>query len=148
LNAASLHAIAHWLHRRLVPVAPRLIDMFIYLVFHAVIPAESRIGARVQLAHGGLGIVLHPRCEIGCHVHIGAHVVIGGRSLSKRVPRIGDNVYIGAGAKILGDIEIGNDVIIGANAVVIRSVASHTIVAGVPAKVIRENIQVREYESW
>ncbi len=73
-----------------------------------------------------------------------AAVTIGGRSKQKNVPRIGNNVYIGAGAKVLGDISIGNDVVIGAGAVVISSVQSNCAVAGVPAKVIREGITMQE----
>ena len=53
------------------------------------------------------------------------------------MPIIGDNVFIGAGAKILGDITIGDNCVIGANSVVVKSVPSNSIVAGVPAKVLR-----------
>ncbi len=71
---------------------------------------------------------------------IGSNVTIGGRSKSANVPIIGDNVYIATGAKILGDIKVGDNSIIGANAVVIEDVPKNSIVAGIPAKVIKSNI--------
>ena len=61
------------------------------------------------------------------------------------MPIIGNNVYIGAGARILGPIEIGDNCLIAPNAVVIDSVKSNTIVGGVPAKVLKEGIQIKDY---
>jgi serine O-acetyltransferase len=72
-------------------------------------------------------------------------VTIGGRSASIGVPVIGDNVYISTGAKVLGDITIGNNCVIGANAVVISNVPDNTVAAGVPAKVIKQNINPKDF---
>ena len=62
------------------------------------------------------------------------------------MPVIGDNVHISAGARILGPIRIGNNVIIGANAVVVKDVPDNCIVAGVPAKIIKDNISLEDFE--
>lgn len=68
---------------------------------------------------------------------IGAHVVIGCNLDAFDVPRIGNCVFIGPGAKILGDLSIGSYVLIGANSVVLDSVPEMSVVAGAPAKVVR-----------
>lgn len=68
---------------------------------------------------------------------IGQNTTIGGRSGHYEVPKIGDNVDICAGARVLGPITIGNNVVIGANAVVINDIPDNAVVAGVPAKIIR-----------
>lgn len=64
-------------------------------------------------------------------------VVIGVSKPGDHGPVIGDRIQFGAGCKVLGDITIGNDVLIGANAVVLSSIPDHSVVAGIPAKVIR-----------
>lgn len=61
------------------------------------------------------------------------------------VPKIGDNCYIAAGARIIGGVEIGNNCVIGVNAVVTKSFPDNCIIAGIPAKVIKENINIEEY---
>ena len=91
-----------------------------------------------------MGVVIHSNAEIGENCLIAQQVTVGGRSKQKNVPRIGNNVYIGAGAKVLGDIVIGDNVVIGANAVVIKSVDSSCAVAGVPAKVIKTGIKMED----
>lgn len=81
--------------------------------------------------------MLHRDCRIGESVTISQCVTIGGRSGIKGVPRIGNNVYIGAGAIILGDITINDDAIIGAGAVVLSDVGKNEVWAGVPAKKVK-----------
>ena len=93
-----------------------------------------------KFGYGGIGVVVHARAVVGRNCIIGANVTIGGKSGWYEVPEIGDNVDINAGAKVLGPIRIGNNVIIGANAVVVKDVPDNCVVAGVPAKIIRRNI--------
>jgi len=94
----------------------------------------------------GFGIVVHARAVIGRNCVIGQNTTIGGKSGWYEVPVIGDNVHISAGARILGPIRIGNNVIIGANAVVVKDVPDNCIVAGIPAKIIKEGISMEDYE--
>lgn len=84
-----------------------------------------------------MGVVIHSRAVIGKNCKIAQQVTIGGRSGIYEVPVIGDNVYLGAGCKVLGNVIIGNNVVVGANAVVIRSVPDNAVVAGVPAKIVK-----------
>lgn len=71
---------------------------------------------------------------------IGQGVTIGGKSGWYEVPVIGDDVEINAGARIIGPVRIGNNVIIGANAVVVKDVPDNCVVAGIPARIIKENL--------
>ena len=80
--------------------------------------------------------MINSRCELGQRVSIGQGVTIGG-SFGSGIPKIGSDVWISAGARVLGEISIGNNVIIGANAVVLKSIPDNCVVAGVPARTIR-----------
>ena len=101
------------------------------------------LGRRVRIWHHG-GMILHARA-IGDDVHIRHNTTFGvaRRGLNRAIPTIGDRVYIGCGACILGAVHVGDDSVIGANAVVavgavvLGDVAPYTIVGGVPAKVLR-----------
>lgn len=101
------------------------------------IPANA-FGPVFSIAHAGT-IVVIGKCKIGANCRIHVCVNIGG-SLSKKgaVPHIGDDCYIGPGAKIYGDIKIGDNVAIGANAVVNKSFESDSTVGGIPAKIIAD----------
>lgn len=92
--------------------------------------------------HSGKGCVIHESVTIGKNVRIFQNVTIGCKWSNNKLedtyaPIIEDNVMIGAGAVILGDIKIGRNSIIGANSVVTHDVEPNSVVAGVPAKVIK-----------
>lgn len=105
------------------------------------------IGAAFRLGHCFDVIIDAER--IGNNVKVMQQVTIGRCVAGNRqgVPIIGDNIYIGAGAKIVGKVNIGNNVIIGANAVVTKDVPSNAVVGGVPAKIIRMNGD-KEIHKW
>lgn len=145
MNAVYLYRLSNWLYRNRVPFFPFLVKVFIYIIFNSVVPYTCHIGKGSKFAYGGIGVVLHSKCVIGDKVVIGQGVTIGRQLNPSGVPSIGNNVYISAGARILGDIKIGDNVIIGANSVVISDVPSNCIVAGVPARVIRR-VDVDIYE--
>jgi len=86
-----------------------------------------------------MGVVVGETAVIGKNVTLFQGVTLGGtgKEHGKRHPTIGDNVVIGAGAKVLGNITIGNDSMVGANAVVIRDVPEHSTVVGVPGRITR-----------
>jgi serine O-acetyltransferase len=132
-----IHAVAHWLWKKRVPLLPALLTMFNRVIFAAQLPAATQVGRGVRLNYSGLGTVIHPRAVIGDHVEIGPGVVIGGRSEIWEVPVIEDFVHIGVGAKVLGPIRVGRGAIVGANAVVLRDVPAGAVVGGIPAKILR-----------
>lgn len=140
LNPVSLYRLAHALHRTHVPLLPRVIDYVIRALFACWLPHTATIGQRVVLGYGGLSIVIHGDARIGDDVHIDQCVTIGGNATQWGVPTIGDRVYIGTGAKILGPIVIGSNSVIGANAVVVTDIPANCLAVGVPARVIREHI--------
>lgn len=121
-----------------------LIIKFIYYYLRMLLcfdtPANTKIGPGLLILHHG-NIVVNSNAAIGCNCTIGNGVTIGhnffGRHLG--VPTLGDNVFIGTGAKIIGPIRIGNNVIIGANAVVVKDVPDNAVVAGNPARILRTN---------
>jgi len=141
LNPLWLHRIAHGLHNSHVPVVPQMMDYLIRLLFACWLPHTARIGRRAVLGYGGLGVVIHGEAQIGDDVHIDQCVTIGGNATKHGVPTIGNGVYIGAGAKILGPVVIGSNAVIGANAVVVTDIPAHCVAAGVPARVIRSGIE-------
>ena len=137
INAVRFYRLGHFLYKRKIPFFPKIIELFIFIIYNSRIPSSCIIGKGTSFGYGGIGCVIHARSKIGSNVLIGTNVTIGGRSGHFEVPIIGDNVYIGTGAKILGPIKIGDNAVIGANAVVIKNVEPNNIVGGVPAKLIK-----------
>jgi serine O-acetyltransferase len=147
-DPVSYYRLSHWLYLRRIPILPRVIEKLNFLLSHCYLPYQVEIGEGFEVGYWGVGVVIHPRAKIGKNVFVSNGVTIGGRNESPGVPRIEDNVFIATGAKVLGDITIGEGSIVGANAVVIRSVPPKSIAVGVPARISRENIDVREYTGW
>ena len=133
----KIHAAAHWLWRKRVPLIPRCLALFNRVVFAVQLPASAVLGRGVQLNYSGLGTVIHHRAVVGARVVIGPGVVIGGRSQIWEVPVIEDDVQIGVGAKVLGPVRIGHGAVVGANAVVLHDVPPGMTVAGIPARILR-----------
>ncbi|GAB3274062.1 serine O-acetyltransferase [Parahaliea aestuarii] len=105
-----------------------------YFLFNCSIPAACVIGDRTYCSHRGMSVVIHPQSVIGDDCVIGTCVTLGGRGKGMEgAPRIGNNVYIATGAKILGPVSIGDNAVIGANSVVLHDVAANQTVVGIPA---------------
>ena len=95
-------------------------------------------GPGLSIAHIG-SMVVNDKARIGQNCRIQESVTIGATNGSAKAPTIGNNVFIGSGARIIGDISVGDNVAIGANAVVVKDVESGITVGGVPAKKISSN---------
>ncbi|MHA6637624.1 serine O-acetyltransferase [Stutzerimonas frequens] len=138
MNAIGLYRVGNYFYKKKIPFLPALCKALIFLLFNSVVPFSAVIGRESRFAYGGIGVVLHARSKIGDRVIIGQGVTIGRKLDPEGVPVIGNDVYISAGARVLGDIVVGDNVIIGANSVVVSSVPPNSIVAGAPARVVRE----------
>jgi len=143
LTYSGLHAmmgfrIARALHQLHVPLVPRLLMHLVKWMTGIEIHPGARIGRGLFIDHG-FGVVIGETAVIGDNVTLFQGVTLGGtgKERGKRHPTIGNNVVIGAGAKVLGNITIGDDSMIGANAVVIRDVPDHSTVVGVPGRVAK-----------
>lgn len=105
------------------------------------IPYTSKIGEGLSIPHAE-GIFINKSCIIGKNATILQGVTLGGNIYkeknSRRTPLIGDNVLIGAGAKILGPVTIGDNSMIGANAVVVKNIPPNSVAVGIPAKVVKK----------
>lgn len=123
----------YYLGRRLwlkgIPVLPRLPELALYVLCGARVPSEADIGPGCILAHGGSGVVIHPRARIGRDVSISQQVTVGGTGRRVGEPVIEDHVNLGAGCRVLGPIVVGAGTIVGANVVLTRSVPPNSIVA-------------------
>lgn len=122
----------------------KLIDVLNYLFFNSSFPGSVKVGKGTICAYGGIGLVIHSRAEIGSGCIIGQGITIGGRSKHYEVPRIGNNVYLGAGCRILGPITIGDEVVIAPNAVVLDDVPSGSVVVGIPGRVVKSGIKMAD----
>ncbi len=138
VKAIALHYISHSLWKKGLPFLPRAISEFSRWLTGIEIHPGARIGRGLVIDHGQ-GVVIGETAVVGEQVTIYQGVTLGGVSLlpGKRHPTIGNRVVIGAGAKVLGNIEIGDDARIGANSVAVENVAPGVTVVGIPARPVR-----------
>lgn len=145
LYAIINHRIGHFLYKRKLYFLSRLISQINRFFTGIEIHPGAIIGKRFFIDHG-MGVVIGETAEIGNDVTIYHGVTLGGtgKDKGKRHPTVGNNVTIGAGAKILGPIIIGNDVKIGSNSVVLRDVPNGATAVGIPAKIIKKSNKIIE----
>ena len=138
LHAIIFYRIAHYIHKMKIPFIPRCISQFARFLTGIEIHPGASITHGLFIDHG-MGVVIGETSIIGDDVTMYQGVTLGGtgKERGKRHPTIGNNVVIGAGSKILGNITVGDNVQIGANAVVLRDVPSNSTVVGVPGRVVR-----------
>jgi serine O-acetyltransferase len=136
-QALTIHRIAHGLFQAGIPFFPRLISYLTRFLTGIEIHPGARLGKGIFIDHG-MGVVIGETAIVGDEALIYQGVTLGGtgKELGKRHPTLGRGVVVGAGAKVLGNIEIGDNVRIGAGSVVLRSVPSDCTVVGVPGRVV------------
>ena len=150
LNRQGLWALAEyrfsrWVGERVhIPIVRSLLKLLSFVWHKGIeivtgidLPSKATIGKGLYIAHFG-GIFINAEVKMGeyCNVSQGVTIGVGGRGVKQGCPKLGDRVFIGPGAKLLGAVEIGNDVAIGANAIVTKDLPDWAVAVGVPAKII------------
>lgn len=138
-HALILHRLAHKLYKLKVPFLPRLISQFSRFITGIEIHPGATIGKNFFIDHG-MGVVIGETAIIGdnCLVYQGVTLGGTGKEKGKRHPTIGNNVTLGAGAILLGNISIGDNSNVGAGSVVIKSAKENSTLVGVPARIVKE----------
>lgn len=124
----------------LYPLARVFLNHYSYK-FGILIPYDTKIDSGFYIGHWS-GIIVNRHCIIGKNCNISQGVTLGRANRGKNTggaPMLGNNVYIGPGAKIVGHVKIGDNVAIGANCVVTKDMPSNSVVVGIPGKVISKN---------
>ena len=137
IQAVLLYRVAHFLWTIGLPYVPRFISYIARQYTGIDIHPGAKIGDYFFIDHGQ-GVVIGETAEIGNNVTIYQGVSLGGTSLEtkKRHPTLGNNIVVGAGAKLLGPIKIGDNVKIGANSVVTKDIPDNSVCVGVPGRVV------------
>lgn len=144
LHALIMHRIAHKINYWKIPFIPRLISFVARFFTGIEIHPAATIGRRFFIDHG-MGVVIGATTVIGDDVLIYQGVTLGGtgKEHGKRHPTIEDNVVVGSGAKVLGNILIGKNSRIGAGSVVIDNVPPDSTVVGVPGRVVQQKVLIQ-----
>ena len=141
-HAQVLHRVAHVLHTRWrVPLLPRLLQVLGRFWSGVEIHPGASIGQRLFIDHG-TAVVIGATAEIGDDCVLFHNVTLGGtgRYDGKRHPTLGNNVYVGTGAILLGPIRVGDNSRVGANSfIIMRDVPPDCTVVGVPARIVKEH---------
>ena len=147
VHATIYHRVAHRLYRWRLYFLARLVSQWCRFWTGIEIHPGATIGRRLVIDHG-TGIVIGETAELGDDVLLYQQVTLGGtgKDVGKRHPTIGNNVMVGAGAKVLGPITIHDNARIAAGAVVLQEVPANATAVGVPAQIVRVNGEkVRRY---
>ncbi|MGA2600199.1 MAG: serine O-acetyltransferase [Bryobacteraceae bacterium] len=137
-HAVLLHRLAHQLYTRRFRFLARVVSQIGRAFTGIEIHPGARIGRRFFIDHG-MGVVIGETAEIGDDVLLYQGVTLGGtgNERGKRHPTIGNNVIIGTGAAVLGNIVVADHVRVGAGSVVIRPVPANSTVVGIPGRIVR-----------
>jgi serine O-acetyltransferase len=141
-----IYTIGHFLHLKKMSSLGKVFSLMNRFLFSVWIPSSCTIGKNFKLGYWGLGIVIHSNSIIGNNVTIAQNVTIGRNFGDKKVPVIGNDIYIGAGTVVFGEIIIGDNVIIGSNSLINKSVPSNCTVVGNPMRIIETNRVLKYYE--
>lgn len=144
-HAIIHHRLTHWLWLKNFKFLARFFSQISKFFTDIEIHPAAVIGKRVFIDHGS-GVVIGETAEVGDDVTIYQGATLGGtgKESGKRHPTIGNNVVVGAGAKVLGNIKIGNKVKIGANSVVLKNIPDNSTVVGIPGKIVKSDQNISD----
>ncbi|MCE9667349.1 acetyltransferase [Myxococcus stipitatus] len=133
-TALTFYRAARRLRELGLPLLPGLVSAVGDRLLHSHVDIDARLHASVGLGYGGVGVVVAPGVEVGEGSFLAQNVSVEPRLGEARAPRIGRNVFVGAGAQIIGPVTVGDGAVIGAGALVTSDVAPLAVVAGMPAR--------------
>ncbi|QYE99421.1 serine O-acetyltransferase EpsC [Paraclostridium sordellii] len=138
IHALIVHRISHFFYNHKRYFIARFISQINRFITGIEIHPGANIGSGILIDHG-MGVIIGETAIVGNRVTIYHGTTLGGtgKESGKRHPTVGNDVIIGAGAKILGPITIGNNSKVGANSVVLKDVPSNSTVVGIPGKIIK-----------
>ncbi len=152
--ASAVYRYGRWIYERPrglsgVPLkgSYRVLNKAVEVAAGISLPASAQIDGGLYIGHFGQ-VIVHPETVAGKNLSIGQGVTIGEKGVGHGgVPVIGDDVYVGVGAKILGGLTVGDGVRVGANAVVVKDVGDEETVVGIPARPVQRKSRVKKGES-
>lgn len=138
VHALIGHSVSHALSNMGLKFLARLNSQIMRFFTGIEIHPGAKIGHSIMIDHG-MGVVIGETAEVGNRVVLYQGVTLGGTGnhTGKRHPTIGDGVFIGSGAKVLGPVTLGNNVKVGANSVVLRDIPANSTVVGIPGKIVK-----------
>ncbi len=139
-HAVFWHRLSHWLYKKKRYTLARFVSQTIRFFTGIEIHPGAKIGRGLFIDHG-MGVIIGETTEIGDNCTIYQGVTLGGtgKDVGKRHPTLGNNVLVGAGAKVLGPFKVGDNSKIAANAVVLSEVPDNSTCVGVPARIVKIN---------
>ena len=148
MHALLAHRVAHYLHNKKCYLGARAVSQVSRFITGIEIHPGAKIGKGLVIDHG-MGVVIGETAEIGDNCTIYQGVTLGGtgKDVGKRHPTLGNNVLVGAGAKVLGPFKIGDNSKIAANAVVLDEIPDNCTAVGIPAKLVRrEGVRIEDLD--
>jgi len=145
LHAILLHRVAHAMYEWNLKLLARIVSQIARAITGIEIHPGATIGRRFFIDHG-MGVVIGETTVIGDDVILYQGVTLGGtgKERGKRHPTLGNQVVVGTGAKVLGNITLGDNVKVGAGSVVVHSVPGDSTVVGIPGRVVRTRGQIAD----
>lgn len=146
LHALWFHSVAHFLYKCKIPLLPRILNYIARFLTGIDIHPGAKIASGIMIDHG-MGIVIGETAEIGtgCLIYQGVTLGGTGKESGKRHPTLKENVVVGSGAKVLGNIVLENNVRVGAGSVVMRDVPANCTVVGIPGRVVKSEEKNSEH---
>ena len=141
-HAIVWHRISNFFWRHKLKLIARLTSQLGRFFTGVEIHPAAKIGSGLLIDHG-MGVVIGETAEIGnnCTIYHGVTLGGTGKDVGKRHPTIGNNVLIGAGAKVLGPFKVGDNSMIGANSVVLKEIEPNTTVVGIPGRIVKKQTE-------
>ncbi len=139
-HAVTAHRLANYLHKKGYVLTARALSQFVKQLTGIEIHPAATIGRGLFIDHG-TGVVIGETAEIGndCTIYQGVTLGGTGKDTGKRHPTLGNQVMVGAGAKVLGPFKVGDGAKIAAGAVVLNEIPPNCTAVGIPAKVVRRD---------